>query len=232
MKKCEKVIFLIANNIFCELSIKKCYTIRKLKKFLKKKFNIKKRFYLQETSNNKIFSDDEKLQRKNIKKIKEIQIIYLNKKNKASINFINEKLLKTISLVFKLFMKLDFQYFDRILETIKFANPKLFYYILLKKNTFINMIFSYKLKNIDIDKKFLDKKFCNFFEFFKRIFFTDDNNRISNNSNSNNYNENNFNNLNPSESSHNNFSFNLSNFFAFTIGSSSGFSKIFNKDSA
>lgn len=142
--------------------------LRRIKVFLKNKFNLKEKFYLkykQRILHNKdIFCS--KFYRNN----SEIQIIPIKNRNRACLLQANQKILKTVATFFRYFLKIDVQYFDNILNTIKYSNPLLFRFILAKKNSFIKLIFS-KRNELKIDEFTDDVNIKDFFKSFESIFF-------------------------------------------------------------
>jgi len=141
--------------------------LRTMKIFLKEKFNVKEKFYLRQKQ--RILHNKDTFCYKFYKNNTEIDLIPIKNKNRACLQRTNLKILKTIATFFRYFLKIDINYFDNILNTLKYSNPLLFRFILAKKNYFIKMIYSTKNK-FKLDEFTADPHIKNFFNMFETIF--------------------------------------------------------------
>lgn len=148
--------------------------VKDIKRYLKKKFNIKKKFFL--TCNENILDDSLIINSNNYKRFLKIKVVLLKNKNRACLSFFNRRVIITVATFFRYFMKVDFQLFDSILNTIKYSNQSLYQLLLKKKISFVNQIFfpgnEKKIYNLLCFEGNIHK----FFESFPKIFFNKNNN--------------------------------------------------------
>jgi len=149
------------------LNLKGKITLKKIKLFLKSKFHIKKKFFF--TYNGNLLHNNDIISLKSIKKNSVIELKTLNNRIRVGIYKNNKKILKSVAKFFQYFLKVDVQFFDTIMNTIKYSNPNLFKFILSKKKTFINMIFS-KIKEKNTFRWTDEPKLKEFFDSFQNIF--------------------------------------------------------------
>lgn len=156
------------NNSNTTIKLKQKMKMKQIKIFLKKKFNIKSKFYLK--YNQRILQNKEIFSSKFYKKNTEIEIIQIKNRNRACLLHSNKKVLRTVAKFFRYFLKLDVEFFDNIMNTLKYSNPLLFRFILAKKQCFVNMIFS-KQKEIKADELTDDPNIKRLFKSFESVFF-------------------------------------------------------------
>ncbi len=136
---------------------------------MRHKFNIKNKFFLKQEGkilqNQDIIISDKKYKNNIL-----IDLIPIKNRNRARIKDSNNKVLKTVAMFFRYFLKVDFQYFDSILNTIKYSNQNLYSFILSKKISFINLIFSNKNEKC-FSRISKEPNVKNFFDSFNKIFF-------------------------------------------------------------